>query len=58
MVSAQVVLVSVLKLPPLVESFVTYSRSLTFCTTAPASRPLTVKRRNACLALPLPPTWV
>jgi hypothetical protein len=31
-------------------------RSLAELIVAPAGKPLTVKRRKACLALPLPPT--
>ncbi len=56
MPSAQLSFVMRLNIPPLVESFVTYRRSFAELTTAPAGRPLTVKRRNVCLAVVLPPT--
>src|ERR671927_171908 len=51
MFSSQVVLVIWLKIPPLVESLVTYRRSLAELIVAPAGRPATSKRMNACLAL-------
>jgi hypothetical protein len=56
LLSGQVVFVIWLNTPPLVESLVTYRRSLADWTTAPAGNPLTVKRTKACLALVLPPT--
>ncbi len=54
--SSQVVFVTRLKIPPLVESLVTKRRSFAELTLAPAGKPVTSKRRNACLALVLPPT--
>src|SRR4051794_6170601 len=54
--SVQAVLATVWKVPPLVESLVTDSRSVAELTLAPAGRPDTVNFRNDCLAVVEPPT--
>ncbi len=56
MVSAHELFVTRWKIPPLVESLVTKRRSFAELTLAPAGKPDTSKRRNACFALVLPPT--
>src|SRR4051794_11592646 len=48
--SVQAVLATAWKVPPLVESLVTNSRSVALLTVAPAGRPDTVNFRNDCLA--------
>jgi hypothetical protein len=56
MLSAHEVFVTRWTTPPLVESLVTKRRSFAELTLAPAGKPVTSKRRNACFALVLPPT--
>jgi hypothetical protein len=45
-----------LKIPPLLEVLVTVRRRRAERIDAPAGTPATSKRRNACMAVPFPPT--